>query len=519
MPTTSQIRTLWILGLLLLVGSFMSGCRRANLSLRTESQTPQPPAAYGDKDIPEREKFRGADVAANEVLFKLERCDSADEKAFLTDLTQFVREQISDDRAVVTQVVNACWFSVKSSEKTVDRLMESFVSIIANKVRSTKTGVPIPPVIDAEPNFVIKLDPEQSNQALNADCPDDDLFEKGKLWGLNNLKHPGIDIDAVLAWNISKGSPDIVTGVVDTGLSYSHLDLEDNVWKAPDKYDIKIGSEVISCDALTHGYNALAATREQKCDPIEKIGTRAHGTIIAGIIGAVGGNHKGVVGVNWSASLIGLRFIGASGGEVADAARAIEFAIQVRKRFGAKANIRVLNASWGIGAKDQVSGTDLSLLKETIERAGKEDEGILFVASAGQNSADNDIVKHYPSGFPLDNVISVTAIDNEGKLAKLSGTLANTGSQSVHLSAPGVGIYSTYAVSHGYCYYEDSGTSVAAPFVSGAAALILSVQKCSALSASELKGAILSGAKPILAPIPTATGGMLSVYRSIEQCQ
>src|SRR5262249_25204858 len=135
---------------------------------------------------------------------------------------------------------------------------------------------------------------------------------------------------------------------------------------------------------------------------------------------------------------------------VGDAVKAISFAIQVHKKFGAGANIRVLNASFGYLGVPSDPQLDPTHLPEAIELAGSNDinEGspdMLFVASAGEDGNDNDWRPHYPSSFSdLSNLLSVTAIDQTGGLANYDGTYANHGSASVDLGAPGVDIYSTY---------------------------------------------------------------------------
>ncbi len=495
----------------------IAASRNASQSVRNQSS--ERIMGTGDKRVSARENFHGAEVVANEVLIEFERCDDQDSQTFLTKVTRLAKQLTSDDASgdepVVSQVVNDCWFSVKSAKLSANKLLGLFLSR-KNLKLTLADNQQLPPIVDVEPNFVIKLEPNLEGNGIES-CPDDDLFKQGKLWGLRNPDNLGIDVDAVRAWTLTKGSRDIVVGVIDTGLYYEHPDLKDNVWCAPEAFEVKIGNDVIPCGAGSHGYNALAETLDKRCDPLDGIQTSGNGTHVSGTIGAVGNNHKGVVGVNWYTKLIGLKFIGPAGGEVVDAAKAIEFAIQVREHFGAKANIRVLNASWGYRDEDNVSQADSNLLRDTIERAGE--NGILFVASAGQNKSNNDDKPHYPSSFDLPNLVSVTAIDKEGFLASFSGTLANVGKKSVLLAAPGRGIYSTYSINQHYCYYVDSGTSMAAPFVSGAAALVLSYPPCASLSARKLKRAIRRGVKTTRAPTLTATGGMLNVYQSMKQCR
>jgi len=262
-----------------------------------------------------------------------------------------------------------------------------------------------------EPNYIVHLEA----------APNDPQYSS--LWGLRNVGQavfgspgiPGSDIRAESAWNITTGSASIVVGVVDSGIDYSHVDLAANVWSNPG------GKGNAACAAGTHGFNALMGT----CDPRDDY---YHGTHVAGTIGAAGNNGIGVTGVNWTTSIMGLKFIDANGnGTLAGAIEAIDFAVQA-KIDGV--NVRVLSNSWG--------GFPFSrALLDEINKANAND--ILFVASAGNNSWNNDSSPHYPSSYAAPNVIAVAALDNRDNLAYFS----NYGLTTVHLGAPGVSILST----------------------------------------------------------------------------
>ena len=343
----------------------------------------------------------------------------------------------------------------------------------------------------AEPNFVV--------HAIGT-VPNDSQF--GILWGLRNMGQAivgkagvsGADIEATAAWDITTGSRANVVAVIDTGVDYNHPDLQANVWSAPSAFSVKIGSRTITCAAGTHGFNAIALT----CDPMDD---NNHGTHVSGTIGAAGNNGRGVVGVNWVASVMGAKFLDANGsGTIADAINAIDFAIQAKQFFGAGANVRVLSNSWGGGGFSQ------SLLN-AINKANAND--LLFVAAAGNTGANNDAVAFYPSNYNAPNVVAVAATDNRDLLASYS----NYGATTVELGAPGTYIASTVR-NNGYAYY--SGTSMAAPHVSGAAALILSA--CS-LSTDLLRTTILNTVDlvPALAG-KTMTGGRLNVFNALNGC-
>lgn len=180
-----------------------------------------------------------------------------------------------------------------------------------------------------------------------------------------------------------------------------------------------------------------------------------HGTHCAGVIGAEGDNSIGVAGINWRVKLMPLKFIGRGGfGSTKNAIEAINYAVD-RKKAGV--NVRIINASWG-------STLYSKALEDAIRSAGE--QGILFVAAAGNNSTDNDRKPHYPSNYDLPNVISVAALDRTDALASFS----NYGGRTVHIAAPGKDILSTWLND---AYREASGTSMATPQVAGVAALIV----------------------------------------------
>ena len=180
-----------------------------------------------------------------------------------------------------------------------------------------------------------------------------------------------------------------------------------------------------------------------------------HGTHCAGIIGAEGDNEEGIAGINWKVEIMPLKFLGRGGfGTTKDAIEAINYAID-RKQKGV--NVRVISASWGSTAYSKA-------LEDAIRAAGE--EGILFVAAAGNDGTSNDKRPHYPSNYNLPNVISVAALDRADTLASFS----NFGAKTVHIAAPGKEILSTWLKDD---YREASGTSMATPHVAGVAALIL----------------------------------------------
>lgn len=246
------------------------------------------------------------------------------------------------------------------------------------------------------------------------------------------------------------------------------------------------------CEAGTHGFNAITST----CDPNDD---NNHGSHVAGTIGAVGANGVGVVGVNWNVRLMGLKFLSAAGsGTTAGAISAIDFAIQAKQ---AGVNVRALNNSWGGGGFSQA-------LLDKINQANA--AGILFVAAAGNNGTNNDTTPHYPSSYNAPNVVSVAATTNTDARASFS----NYGAASVDLGAPGAGILSTI---RGGSYGSSSGTSMAAPHVTGVAALVLAVPAFANLTVAELKARILDSVDliPSMSGM-TVTGGRLNAARAVN---
>jgi subtilisin family serine protease len=343
----------------------------------------------------------------------------------------------------------------------------------------------------AEPNYIYRA----------SVIPNDTNF--GQLWGLHNTGQvvggvAGVfdaDIDAPEAWDVSTGSPNIVVGVIDTGVDYNHPDLAANIWSAPAAFSVTIGGQTINCPAGSHGFNAINNT----CNPLDD---NNHGTHCAGTIGGRGNNGAGVAGVNWTTSIMGLKFLSASGsGSSVDAIECIQFAIQAKQRFGAQANVRVLSNSWGGGGFSQA-------LLDAINRADSND--MLFPAAAGNgNGNNNDVNPHYPSTYNAPNVLAVASTTNQDNRSSFS----NIGATTVDLGAPGSSILSTVR-NGGFASF--SGTSMATPHVAGAAALVLS--SCS-LTTAQLKANLMNNVDPISALSGiTVTGGRLNVNKAIRAC-
>ncbi len=328
--------------------------------------------------------------------------------------------------------------------------------------------------------------------------PDDTRFSE--KWGLHNTGQtggtPDADIDAPEAWEISTGSSDVVIGVIDGGFNYNHEDLAANAWVNPGE----IPGNLIDDDGNgyiddIHGINAIS----NDGDPHEGNG---HGSHCAGIIGAVGNNATGVVGVNWTCSIMGLRFISNTGsGTTANAIECINYAVNMKTNYGI--NLRVLSNSWGGAPYEQVL---FDAIYTTYEA------GILFVVAAGNNGRNTDTNPFYPACYDIPNIMSIANTNHNDGLN--SGS--NYGLTSVDLGAPGTNILSTYK--NNTAYTTMTGTSMACPFVAGAAGLLLSVND--QLTIQDLKNYLMN----YVDPLPSlagkcVSGGRLNIANSLAQLQ
>ncbi len=317
-----------------------------------------------------------------------------------------------------------------------------------------------PAVEYAEPNFIYTAINNTSNVermlAQSVVEQGDDRF--GLLWGLANTgkNEPdrngapgievgvaGVDVNALKAWQITKGSRDITIAVIDTGVDYNHPDLAANMWvNAGEVAGDGIDNDKNGYIDDVYGWNAAV----DNGNPFDGHG---HGTHCAGTIGAIHGN-GGVAGVMADVKIMAVKFLTDSGsGSLVDAIEAIDYAT--------KMDVDLMSNSWGGGGYTQA-------LFDSIKAAS--DKGIVFVAAAGNSTSNNDIRANYPSNYATDNMIAVAAITHQDQLASFS----SYGKRTVHISAPGRNVLST-TPNNGYSVF--SGTSMATPHVSGVLGLYL----------------------------------------------
>jgi len=343
----------------------------------------------------------------------------------------------------------------------------------------------------AEPNWIY----------THTATSDDLYFTNGSLWGMyGDASAPANQYGsgAAEAWAAGHTcSSDVYVGIIDEGYMDAHEDLAANAWTNP--YDPVDGVDNDGNGYVddVHGWDFDGNNRSTFDGTSDD-----HGTHVAGTIAGAGGNGKGVAGVCWSAKLISGKFLGRRGGTTANAIKAVDYMTDLKTRHGL--NLVATNNSWGGGGFSQG-------LRDAIERSNN--AGILFIAAAGNESANNESTPHYPSSYDNVNVVSVAAITSTGGLSSFS----NYGASTVDLGAPGSGIWSTVPKSgkgknagiiSGYASY--SGTSMATPHVTGAAALYASTHP--GATALQISAAILASATPTASLSgKCVTGGRLNV--------
>ncbi|GDX92788.1 hypothetical protein LBMAG46_27960 [Planctomycetia bacterium] len=359
-----------------------------------------------------------------------------------------------------------------------------------------------------EPNYIYKP----------SAVSDDTYYTNGSLWGMYGSDSPGASgpagttnqygSNAEAAWNTNlTGSRSIVVGVIDEGIDTSHPDLAPNIWTNPGE----VANDGIDNDGNgyiddTNGWDFVSNDKT-----VYDAGQDSHGTHVAGTIGGIGGNTSGVAGVNWAVSMISCKFLGPTGGTTLNAVKALDYLTDLKTRHGI--NLVATNNSWGGGGYSQS-------LHDAIIRSAKQD--ILFIAAAGNATANNDTTASYPSNYnttvgtstqtaaSYDSVIAVASITSTGAISSFS----SYGATTVDIGAPGSSIISTVP---GATYANYSGTSMATPHVTGAAALYASAQS-GRVSAASIRLALLSSAVPTASLAgKTVTGGRLDVFEAIRR--
>ena len=325
-------------------------------------------------------------------------------------------------------------FRNDAGKRTVSGILHStampHVSVVATQPGESEEAASVrlmldPSVAYAEPNYIYHAIGTDSRAAADrvAKAADRAIlslpgFRKSytpndsrlpELWGMYKIQAPSV-------WERAAGDPAVKVAVIDTGVDYTHEDLNDG--------------------RVIKGANFI----ENNNDPMDDMG---HGSHVAGTIGAAADNGKGVAGVAYKTQIIAVRVLGKDGsGTVEGIANGISKAVD--------AGAKVINMSLGGPASSQV-------LEDAVKAAM--DKGVIVVCAAGNDGTQDNT---YPAAFP--NVIAVGATDQSDNRASFS----NYG-QFVKIAAPGVDILSS---TEGV-YKNHSGTSMACPHVAGAVAVLL----------------------------------------------
>ncbi len=364
-----------------------------------------------------------------------------------------------------------------------------------------------PDIVSVEPNYVVHA----LGQTIN-----DPLAQS--LWHLDN-------ISAQKAWNATPKSngDDIIVAVIDTGIQFDHEDLRGHIWKnskeIPGNYkdddgngyvDDIVGWNFYDNNKYSYSYLNPAPVVGQDPETGRFIctahptlkGFEVHGTHVAGIIAAVRNNHLGVAGIADRIKIMPLKALGGPCGNGDDMSilSAVEYAIN----NGA----RIINMSLG--------GYGSSKLEQQLFQKYS-DQGVLIIAAAGNEGNDNDgNDRSYPASYPAAGIISVAASTSGNQLTDFS----NYGTNNVDLAAPGSKIMSSIPAGQGEYGISDymalDGTSMAAPIVSGAAAILLAQNP--KLTNHQLKKLLLQSVDkfPHLAK-QVASGGRLNLYNALSQ--
>jgi subtilisin family serine protease len=348
---------------------------------------------------------------------------------------------------------------------------------VAETVRRYKSN---PNVLYAEPDYLV--------QAFVT--PTDPLWSS--QWDMTKISCPA-------AWDQPTDGTDVVVAVIDTGIDYTHPDLQPNLWTNPPD--------------SAHGYTCIGnGSTPGTCVPGGS-DDYGHGTHCAGTIGAAANNGIGIAGINWDVKLLSLKFLGSNGsGWISDAISCFN---KVTELKGQGWNIRVTSNSWGGGGFSQA-------LKDAMANAGA--AGVVNVCAAGNSGQNADVSPMYPAGYDNRDIVSVLASD----INDIGASFTNYGLFNVDIAAPGVSTLSTVplctsppappiALCHSSGYKTLSGTSMATPHVSGVLAALF--QKHPELSTYEARDLVLLPESYDALSDPkaqsTSTGGRLNFAKAL----
>lgn len=419
-----------------------------------------------------------------------------------------------DVKVLITKEMVGDQIIVKLPERTPDDEIQSLTAKIggspAKKPFAPKTWlIALPRKLEAVPEALrgsttsgILIDYAEPNRLVRPmRTPNDARMNDFSQWHLYNNSQLGVDIKAPRAWDrrfsAAYGTTNkVIVAVIDSGVNYNHEDLNANMWRNPSE---------IPGDGIDNDGNSViddvygADYKDRDGDPMDP-NNSSHGTHCAGLIGAVGNNGVGVTGVAWMGiQIMALRFINGTG-SIADEVLCINYAIAK----GAK----VINASFGFPDNNGGSSTESSAIQSALNN------GIIFVAAAGNDGTNNDTSPFYPASYKRSNIIAVGATDRNDVRAIFNSTQSsNYGASSVDLMAPGVEMWSTTTSgTNNSSYSQGQGTSFAAPVVSGSVALLIAESPNDPISTLRSKILAAVDVLPSLSGL-CVTGGRLNLSK------
>jgi subtilisin family serine protease len=411
--------------------------------------------------------------AQDEILVRYrENTSPAQRRAVARDLDLAVVQSSKNGRTAVVKGKGV-------SPATVRRLLNDDPRVAAIGMNHRREIAADP---TQEPGFRYEWGLHNTGQTIQVDA------EEPPVTGVAD-----IDIDGLEAIRVQRGKPEIVVAVIDDGVDFEHPDLADRAWTNPGETpDNNVDDDG---NGFVDDVNGWDFCHDDAT--VHDAGHDGHGTHVAGTI-AASLDGSGVVGVAPGIRIMALKFLDdvQNCGQDAQAIDAIDYAAS----FG----VPIINASWGGTGQDDV-------LDEAII-----DSGALLVAASGNAGLDLDRPKvdFYPAETNAANVLTVGAIDQIGDLAEFT----NYGATAVDLVAPGTNVLSTYPPQSGCpspCFAWSDGTSMAAPHVTGVAALALS-SATSPMSATALRAHVLSRAIPLAqASCFSSTGRIVNAYRAV----
>lgn len=293
----------------------------------------------------------------------------------------------------------------------------------------------------------------------------------------------GVDINILKAWEITKGSPEVTIGILDSGIDIKNINISNNIFINPYEIENNIDDDNNGYIDDANGWNFYGDDKNVYDCYLHDY----HGTFLSGIICA-SNKMNTIYGVAPNSKVLPLKFLSGSAGQTEDAEKAVEYAHSL--------GVKIINCSW-----------DNFTYDEKFYEIIKKFNDILFICSAGKNGNDLEKIPVYPACYDLPNIISVAAIDNTGKIYNKSGY-----GKKAHVAAPGVDIYSIMPEGD---FIYSSGTSAATAYVAGIAALIKSYKPN--LSSIQIAEIIKKGVKPLKTlKYQTLSEGIIDAYKCLK---